>query len=199
MSQDIPINILLSLDVGESQHHTYTLGKDGIKVFDKPLPQLESELAALFEDFQTHGTVLVVVDQPNTIGARPIAVAHQHGCQVGYLPGLAIPKAANTYPEQAKTDRRDTFIIADTARTMPHTLRAVDPNNEVLSTLKMLSSFMTAPEPSNGYAVYSPKSTPAWGMFSLAANIKSTKGPARNYRRPGRGHAGGFPFFQGLE
>lgn len=141
MPQDIPINILLSLDVGKSQHHTYTLDKDGRKVFDKPLPQLESELAALFEDFQTHGTVLVVVDQPNTIGARPIAVAHQHGCQVGYLPGLAIPKAANTYPEQAKTDRRDTFIIADTARTMPHTLRAVDPNSEVLSTLKMLSSF----------------------------------------------------------
>ena len=50
-------------------------------------------------------------------------------------------KAANLYPGQATTDSRDTLIIADTARTMPHTLRAVDRNSEVLSTLKMLSSF----------------------------------------------------------
>ena len=62
MSQDIPIDILLGLDVGKSQHHACALDEDGIKVFDKTLPQLESELAALFEDFQTHGTVLVVVD-----------------------------------------------------------------------------------------------------------------------------------------
>lgn len=54
------------------------------KGFDQPLPQLESESAALFDDLQTHGTVLVVVDQPNTIGALAIAVAHQRGCQVGH-------------------------------------------------------------------------------------------------------------------
>lgn len=49
--------------------------------------------------------------------------------------------AADLYPGRAKTDKRDAFIIADTARTMPHTLRAVDRNNEVLSALKMLSGF----------------------------------------------------------
>lgn len=56
-------------------------------------------------------------------------------------PGLAMRKAADLYPRRAKTDKRDVFIIADTARTMPHTLRAVDRNNEVLSALKMLSGF----------------------------------------------------------
>ncbi|MEW4619777.1 transposase [Corynebacterium amycolatum] len=49
-----------------------------------------------------------------------MAVARQRGCQVGYLPGLAMRKAANLYPGQAKTDSRDAFIIADTARTIPH-------------------------------------------------------------------------------
>ena len=33
------------------------------------------------------------------------------------------------------------FIIADTARTMPHILRAVDRNSEVLSALKMIAEF----------------------------------------------------------
>lgn len=76
MSPDIPIDIFLGLDVGKSQYHACALNKDSPKVFDKPLPQLESELAALFDGLQTHGTVLLVVDQPNTIGALPI---------VGYL------------------------------------------------------------------------------------------------------------------
>jgi hypothetical protein len=69
-----------------------------------------------------HGRVLVIVDQPNTIGALPVAVARDCGADIAYLPGLAMRKAADLYPGQAKTDARDAFIIADTARTMPHTL-----------------------------------------------------------------------------
>lgn len=43
MSPDIPIDIFLGLDVDKSQHHTCALNKNGTKIFDKPLPQLESE------------------------------------------------------------------------------------------------------------------------------------------------------------
>jgi len=135
------IDIFLGLDVGKSEHHACALDRDGNKIFDKPLPQLESELAGVFHQLQKLGTVLVIVDQPNTIGALPIAVARDCSCEVGYLPGLAMRKAADLYPGRAKTDKRDAFIIADTARTMPHTLRAVDRNDEVLSALKMLSGF----------------------------------------------------------
>lgn len=48
-------------------------------------------------------------------------------------------KAADLYPGQAKTDARDAFIIADTARTMPHTLRSVDRESNVLVNLKVLA------------------------------------------------------------
>lgn len=71
----------------------------------------------------------------------PFAVARDRDCHVGYLPGLAMCKAADLYPGRAKTDKRDVFVIADTSRTMPHSLRTVDRNNEVLSALKMLSGF----------------------------------------------------------
>ncbi|MGV0409426.1 IS110 family transposase [Corynebacterium resistens] len=141
MSPEHSIDIFLGLDVGKSEHHACALDRDGNKVFDKPLPQLESELAGVFHQLQKRGTVLVIVDQPNTIGALPIAVARDCSCEVGYLPGLAMRKTADLYPGRAKTDKRDAFIIADTARTMPHTLRAIDRNNEVLSALKMLSGF----------------------------------------------------------
>src|SRR5690625_7286330 len=83
----------------------------------------------------------MVVDQPNTIGALPIAVTSDSGSPVANLPGLAMRKAADLYPGSSKTDARDAFIIADTARTMPHTLRQVDRDSEVLSALKVLAGF----------------------------------------------------------
>ena len=90
---------------------------------------------------QAHGSVVMVVDQPNTIGTLPIAVARDCGCTVGDLPDLAMRQAADFYPGRSKTVRRDAFIIADTARTMPHTLRAVDRDDEALAALKMLVGF----------------------------------------------------------
>lgn len=132
-------DVYLGLDVGKTAHHGCALLTDGTKVHDKPLPQDEAQLTALFDQLKTHGRVLLIVDQPNTIGALPVAVARATDCGVAYLPGLAMRKAADLYPGQSKTDPRDAFIIANTARTMPHTLRAVDRNDEVLSALKMLS------------------------------------------------------------
>lgn len=135
------VDVTIGLDVRKTAHHACAMLETDEIIYDKPLPQDEDQLRKVFTDLQQHGTVLMVVDQPNTIGALPIAVARYVGCLVGYLPGLAMRKAADLYPGRSKTDRRDAFIIADTARTMPHTLRAVDRDNEVLSALKMLSGF----------------------------------------------------------
>jgi len=69
--------------------------------------------------------VLVVVDQPATIGALAVAVAQDMGFTVGYLPGLSMRRIADLTPGSAKTDAKDAAVIAQAARTMPHTLRAV--------------------------------------------------------------------------
>lgn len=58
MSQDHPIDIFLGLDVGKSEHHACALDREGNKLFDKPLPQLQSDLATLFDDLQRHGMYL---------------------------------------------------------------------------------------------------------------------------------------------
>ena len=102
MSPEHSIDIFLGLDVSRSEHHACALNRDGNKVFDKSLPQLESKLAGGFHQLQARGTVLVIVDQPNTIGTLPIAVARDCVCEVGYLPGLAMRKAADLYPGRAK-------------------------------------------------------------------------------------------------
>src|SRR5699024_7847644 len=109
--------------------------------WNKVLPNEEPKLVALYQNLQSHGTVLVIVDQPATIGALAVAVAQKLGIQVAYLPGLTMRRIADMYPGNAKTDEKDAFIIADAARTLPHTLRALEVSDEEEATLGMLTGF----------------------------------------------------------
>lgn len=70
-------------------HHAVALDRAGKQLFSKPLPQDEAKLRALIGGYQQTGTVLLVVDQPATIGALPVTVAQDCGAVVGYLPGVA--------------------------------------------------------------------------------------------------------------
>ncbi len=95
----------------------------------------------MLDQLSTHGLILLVVDQPATIGALPVAVAQASGALVGYLPGLAMRRIADLHPGEAKTDARDAAIIAETARTMPHTLRSIQVADEQVAELSMLCGF----------------------------------------------------------
>ncbi|MBR7679053.1 transposase, partial [Streptomyces daliensis] len=68
----------------------------------------------------------------------PLAVARDMDCPVAYLPGLAMRRIADLYPGEAKTDARDAFIIADTARSMPHTLRTIELSDQAVAELEMI-------------------------------------------------------------
>ncbi|WP_351235348.1 IS110 family transposase [Streptomyces sp. NPDC002133] len=136
------IDVYLGLDVGKGEHHGTALTPAGKKVFDRPLPNSEPRLRELFEKLQArHGTVLVVVDQPASIGALPLAVARDAGCRVAYLPGLTMRRIADLYPGEAKTGARDAAIIAGAARTMPHTLRDLASDDETVAELGMIVGF----------------------------------------------------------
>ncbi|MCX4619735.1 MULTISPECIES: IS110 family RNA-guided transposase [Streptomyces] len=136
------VGVFLGLDVGKQTHHGHGLTPAGKKVFDKQLPNSEPKLRAVFDKLTAKfGTVLVVVDQPASIGALPLTVARDAGCQVAYLPGLAMRRIADLYPGEAKTDAKDAVVIADAARTMPHTLRTLDLADEVTAELTMLVGF----------------------------------------------------------
>jgi len=133
--------VFLGLDVGKDAHHAVGLDPTGKRLHDAPLPNSEPKLRALFDKLAQHGPLLVVVDQPATIGALPVAVARAAGHQVAYLPGLAMRRIADLYPGKAKTDARDAFIIADAARSLPHTLRPVDVGDDALAELDVLVGF----------------------------------------------------------
>ena len=136
------VQVFVGLDVGKAEHHAHGLTPAGKKVLDKRLPNTEPGLRAVFDKLTTKfGTVLVVVDQPASIGALPLTVARDAGCLVAYLPGLAMRRLADLHPGEAKTDARDAAVIADAARTLPHTLRALETTDEVTAELNILVGF----------------------------------------------------------
>ena len=124
-----------------SEHWATALSREGRKVFDKALPNDEERLRSLYGKLADHGSLLVVVDQPATIGALAVAVAQDMGITVGYLPGLSMRRIADLTPGSAKTDAKDAAVIAGAARTMPHTLRAINASDEEAATLSVLTGF----------------------------------------------------------
>lgn len=133
--------VYCGVDVGKSDHHACALDRDGNRLYDRPLPNDETALVEVLTGLAVHGRVLVVVDQPAAIGALVIAVARSLGIDVAYLPGLAMRRIADLYPGEGKTDARDAFVIADAARTMPHTLRRVGTEDETLAGLAVLAGY----------------------------------------------------------
>ena len=135
------VDVFVGVDVGKGEHHAVALNRAGKVVFDRALPNDEGKMRAVLQKLKHSGTVLVVVDQPATIGALPIAVAQAEDVLVGYLPGLAMRRIADLHAGEAKTDARDAAIIAQAARTLPHALRSIQLADESVEELSMLCGF----------------------------------------------------------
>jgi transposase len=135
------IDVFCALDVGKSSQHGTALLRDGRAMFDKPLPNGEPQLRELFARLQRKGKVLVVVDQPASIGTLAVTVARTCGCDVAYLPGLSMRRLADVHPGTGKTDARDAYVIADAARTMPHLLHSIEADESVRAELTMVLGY----------------------------------------------------------
>lgn len=134
-------DVFVGLDVGKEHHHATALNAGGKRLHDKALPQDETALREVFAKLTAHGLVLVIVDQPATIGALPVTVARAMGIEVAYLPGLAMRRIADLHPGNAKTDARDAYIIAEAGRTMPHALRRVGGDDDLIADLAVIVGF----------------------------------------------------------
>lgn len=135
------VDVFIGVDVGKGEHHAVALSRAGKRLFDKAMPNDETRLRALISSLKEHGKLLLVVDQPTTIGALPVTVARAEGIMVAYLPGLAMRRIADLHAGEAKTDARDAAIIAEAARSMPHALRSLRLDDEQLAELTMLCGF----------------------------------------------------------
>jgi transposase len=136
------VNVWVGLDVGKEEHFAEVLDDDGDRLFAKSVVNDQGALEALLERAGAHGIVGLVIDQPGSIAQLALAVARQREIPVAYVPGLVMRRAADLYPGEAKTDRRDAYVIADTGRTRRRQAHWLDArSDELLERLRVLNGF----------------------------------------------------------
>jgi transposase len=136
------VNVWIGLDVGKEEHFAEVLDDAGDRLFAKSVVNDQAALEALLDRASAHGTVGLVIDQPGSIAQLALAIARQREVPVAYVPGLVMRRAADLYPGEAKTDRRDAYVIADTGRTRRRQVHWLDAkSDELLERLRVLNGF----------------------------------------------------------
>jgi transposase len=136
------VDVWVGLDVGKGEHFADVLDDGGERLFARAEANDQADLEALLDRASQHGTPGLVIDQPGSIAQLALAVAARRGTPVAYVPGLVMRRAADLYPGEAKTDRRDAYVLADTGRTrrkQVHWLGAS--SDELLAALRVLNGY----------------------------------------------------------
>lgn len=95
----------ISVDVGKGEHHAVALSRADKRSFDKALPNEEARLRTLISGLKEYGKLLLVDDQPTTIGALPVTIARAEGILVAYLPAFAMRRIADLHPADPRPTR----------------------------------------------------------------------------------------------
>jgi transposase len=136
------VDVWVGLDVGKEEHFADVLDNDGERLFARAVASDQGDLEALLERAAGHGTPGLVIDQPGSIAQLALAVAARRGTPVAYVPGLVMRRAADLYPGEAKTDRRDAYVIADTGRTRRKQVHWLDAgSDDLLAALRVLNGY----------------------------------------------------------
>ena len=136
------VNVWVGLDVGKEEHFAEVLDDAGERLFARSVVNDQLALEGLLDRASEHGVVGLVIDQPGSIAQLAMAVARDRSVPVAYVPGLVMRRAADLYPGEAKTDRRDAYVIADTGRTRRRQVHWLDGgSDELLERLRVLNGF----------------------------------------------------------
>ncbi len=136
------VDVWIGLDVGKEEHFADVLNDEGDSLLSCGVANDEAAIEVLIDRAASHGIPGLVIDQPGSIAQLAIAVAARREVPVAYVPGLVMRRAADLYPGEAKTDRRDAFVIADTARTRRRSVHWLDAgSDELLEQLRVLNGF----------------------------------------------------------
>lgn len=142
MSTPDDVDVWIGLDVGKEDHFADVLDDEGESLFARSVANDEADLVSLIKRAGEYGTPGLAIDQPGSIAQLAITVAADGGVPVAYVPGLVMRRAADLYPGEAKTDRRDAFVIADTARSRRRSVHWLDTaSDELLDQLRVLNGF----------------------------------------------------------
>ena len=144
MSTPDETTVWIGLDIGKTEHFADVLDEAGSPLFAGAVANDEAAIEALLARAESFGSPALVVDQPGSLARLVLGVAARRGVPVAYVPGLVMRRAADLYPGESKTDRRDAFVLADTGRTRRHQVHWLDAgDDELLVQLRVLNGYDT--------------------------------------------------------
>ncbi|BBJ44512.1 IS110 family transposase [Streptomyces antimycoticus] len=105
------------VDAGKGHHWAAVVDGAGATLWSKKIDNDESAiLTALGEILDLADQVRWAVDISGTSSALLLAWLAAHGQQAVYVPGRNVNRMSGAYRGEAKTDARDAYVIAETAR-----------------------------------------------------------------------------------
>lgn len=107
----------VGIDAGKAHHWLVAVDDSGATAWSRKVLNDESAiLTALGEILALADEVHWAVDIAGTASALLLALLAAHGQQAVYVPGRTVNRMSGAYRGEAKTDARDAYVIADTAR-----------------------------------------------------------------------------------
>ena len=129
----------VGFDVGKAFHWVCVLDGEGEEVLSRKVEAVEEDLESICSEVERLGgerTIgLDLVGGPATLLE---AVLIERGERVFHVPGVAVNRARDAYPGEAKTDARDARVIADQLRLRRGSLQEVRPREEATAELRVL-------------------------------------------------------------
>ncbi|MGW0710512.1 IS110 family transposase [Streptomyces sp. NPDC002643] len=105
------------IDAGKGHHWAAVVDEAGATLWSKKINNDETAImTALGEILDLADEICWAVDISGTASALLLALLAAHGQQAVYVPGRTVNRMAGAYRGEAKTDARDAYVIAETAR-----------------------------------------------------------------------------------
>ncbi|MBQ6650854.1 MAG: IS110 family transposase [Atopobiaceae bacterium] len=133
--------VVVGFDVGRYSHHMTAIdAHTGEVVASRPVGQEEPGIRDALGPYAGRRAI-VVVDQPGDLSSLLFAVAREMGLDIGFITPKAMARGIDLYGGEAKTDARDSFVIADLALRIPSLVHAVTSRRGDAEELAALMSY----------------------------------------------------------
>ncbi|MFJ5071672.1 IS110 family transposase [Kitasatospora sp. NPDC088556] len=133
-------HVWTGVDAGKGHHWAAVVDETGATLWSKKVDNDETAiLTALGEILDLADEVHWAVDICGTSSALLLALLAAHGQQAVYVPGRTVNRMAGAYRGEAKTDARDAYVIAETAR-QRRDFTAIDVPAQLAADLALLTA-----------------------------------------------------------
>ena len=130
--------VWVGIDTGKQAHHAAAVDADGQLLWSRRVVNDQAAIQELItKATATAGGVCWAVDLTCSSAALLLALLVEAGQRVVYVPGRTVNRMAGAFAGEAKTDRKDAAVIAQTAR-MRRDLLPARPKQELVAELALL-------------------------------------------------------------